>query len=734
MQERLHNLREAFKFSLALGLSYAIALWMDWPFPLWAGFSVLTCSLATAGASFERGLLRLVGTMIGCGLGLLLVIFFNDSALACYLAVLVILVTCALGTLTSRYWYAWLIAAFVSVLIISSAYLEWGNAFEVAVHRTSETALGIIVYMLVSALLWPQYTGPEVHRLAVSIADQLTELYGLACAEMDRDADPHAFHRCRNRLIQTVAKLDEALLAATLDTPDVRARKAEWESWRRELALFVHATLLWRESFRLLPKRHLDKLIPQAPEFRATVTEQLTRAKREWGNETSAPPSSSATLGVDHRGRDQNSSLDESHGLLRDSALYGYEDQLRSMVRSSSRLESLTSVLMGNKPVQRDTGSARASPSPTMPHVDRDLLLRVARPAVAWTLAYLAWLTLEGLPDGPGMFPFVVALSLFLSSMNSTDPMQFVKPFAVGTLMSAPLYFWVMPQLDSGYGIVGLIMLYALPWGYLGSKGNFLAKVFGVLPLLIGAGITNEQTYSFLHFADAIMMSSLAFTAIALANVFLPDSRPENVARRNLADMLNACARVLEIPLGAARSQRRLARRAARAQASVYALARRLRAPMLTLLTTADGSRAQRILELSNAIEVLSFRVGQLEHFRVDSTAVAPETISLLGDEGTRLRTELVGALRQLAHPHWQDAASSASAGLQQAFSRLERRLATLDGAPATAPLSAAQHQSLFLVLASGRLFLDALISLEQALKAYPLQPEFGDGLPAPSH
>jgi len=65
--------QEAFKFALALGLSYMAALSMNWTHPLWAAFSVMTCSLATEGASLGRGILRLAGTLAGCVLGIVLV-------------------------------------------------------------------------------------------------------------------------------------------------------------------------------------------------------------------------------------------------------------------------------------------------------------------------------------------------------------------------------------------------------------------------------------------------------------------------------------------------------------------------------------------------------------------------------------------------------------------------------------------------------------------------------------
>ena len=105
MIEKQH-LQEAFKFALAMGLSYMVALWMDWEHPLWAGFSVLTCSLATADASLERGLLRLGGTIGGCILGLSLVALFNANPLAMYFAVLCVVVVCSTLAYSTHFWFA----------------------------------------------------------------------------------------------------------------------------------------------------------------------------------------------------------------------------------------------------------------------------------------------------------------------------------------------------------------------------------------------------------------------------------------------------------------------------------------------------------------------------------------------------------------------------------------------------------------------------------------------------
>jgi len=54
----------AFKTALALVITYGIVLSMGWKNPYWAAFAVAFCSLATAGESLHKGLLRVAGTFV----------------------------------------------------------------------------------------------------------------------------------------------------------------------------------------------------------------------------------------------------------------------------------------------------------------------------------------------------------------------------------------------------------------------------------------------------------------------------------------------------------------------------------------------------------------------------------------------------------------------------------------------------------------------------------------------
>jgi len=56
--------QNAIKPALAVTIAYGISLGMGWENPYWAGFAVALISLSTAGQSFNKGAMRMLGTLV----------------------------------------------------------------------------------------------------------------------------------------------------------------------------------------------------------------------------------------------------------------------------------------------------------------------------------------------------------------------------------------------------------------------------------------------------------------------------------------------------------------------------------------------------------------------------------------------------------------------------------------------------------------------------------------------
>lgn len=122
----------------------------------WSGITALVVSRATYAASLTKGALRIVGTIAGCVLALILVglCINNNFAMLCLLffssagAVLA-------GAVRGRDAYAFSMCGFMAALIALAAFSDPNGVFDFAFYRTFEIGLGSVVAVAVSALVNP---------------------------------------------------------------------------------------------------------------------------------------------------------------------------------------------------------------------------------------------------------------------------------------------------------------------------------------------------------------------------------------------------------------------------------------------------------------------------------------------------------------------------------------------------------------------------------------------------
>jgi uncharacterized membrane protein YccC len=166
--------------------------------------------------------------------------------------------------------------------------------------------------------------------------------------------------------------------------------------------------------------------------------------------------------------------------------------------------------------------------------LDPDRLQAALRAMVTLWAAFLIWFYINP-PGHESLVLFATILALG-SAMVHLSPITFFKPFMVLALLAGVLYIFVMPHL-SGFTQLGLMIfgatfaIYYLFW----QPRQGLAKSIGAAMFLNVIAVQNQQTYSFVGFANTIVMIALA-CGIAIAVWYVPPSpRPEKVFLRLLA-------------------------------------------------------------------------------------------------------------------------------------------------------------------------------------------------------
>jgi len=164
----------ALKTFAASMLALVIALAMDLPRPYWAMATVYITSQPLAGATSSKAFFRVMGTLVGATMTVVLVPNLIDAPELLCLAIALWVGLCLYLSLldgTPRS-YVFMLAGYTVALIGFPSVSEPGAIFDTAVARVEEISLGIICASLVSTIVFPRSVAPAVaHRVDSWLSD-----------------------------------------------------------------------------------------------------------------------------------------------------------------------------------------------------------------------------------------------------------------------------------------------------------------------------------------------------------------------------------------------------------------------------------------------------------------------------------------------------------------------------------------------------------------------------------
>jgi uncharacterized membrane protein YccC len=152
--------RLALASALSVGAALTLALWLHLAAPYWAGITGYVCMQASQPASVRRALHRIIGTVCGAITGLVLFSLVAYDHAATMLLLFLAGTIAILGSLLSRYSYAWLLGGITAIIIVLGALDDPAQAQDLAFYRSAEIILGSLSALAVSALLLPNIPGP----------------------------------------------------------------------------------------------------------------------------------------------------------------------------------------------------------------------------------------------------------------------------------------------------------------------------------------------------------------------------------------------------------------------------------------------------------------------------------------------------------------------------------------------------------------------------------------------
>ncbi|BCI66975.1 FUSC family protein [Acetobacter aceti] len=155
------NLGFAVRTSCAAIFSLLVAMWMELGSPQWAPLTVWVVATASRGESISKARWRMVGTVVGCSVGVALIASFPQQAAIFFVGLAAwIGLCCGCATFFDGFRsYGFLVAGFTTAIVAVDAIPDLDAAFSVAMARGTYIILGIVCEGVATMMFLPDMEG-----------------------------------------------------------------------------------------------------------------------------------------------------------------------------------------------------------------------------------------------------------------------------------------------------------------------------------------------------------------------------------------------------------------------------------------------------------------------------------------------------------------------------------------------------------------------------------------------
>jgi uncharacterized membrane protein YccC len=682
--------KEAIKTGLAMSLAFGVALSMDWDRPYWAGFAVAVISLSTAGQSLNKGAMRLVGTFLAAFVALTLLALVPQQRWLFLMGLSVWVGFCTYMLTGKSRQYFWFVSGFAVLIIALDAGATPQSAFQVAIERVLETGLGIVVYTMVSVLLWPQNSERGLHGAVRALLSTQFKLYDAYRGLMAGRGTAEESRSLRLEEVQLLTQAGQMLYAAGSDTYVV------WEarhSWRRLLRLsgaLMETLERWRAGQAEI--RHLDvsALFPNLDAVLTEIDARLGAVEVTLSGAEPTHPPAEIALEVNREGLRGLSHFDHAAVAILKKEIDGLETNSRQMLDCARHIA-------GREPERDESRSSRLGFA-----LDPDRLEASLRVVATLCLAFLIWVYVD--PPGHVGFVQIASVLAMAASLSPTlNPLTLMGPLAFGCLIGGASYIFVMPQLSS-YTALGLL-IFGVTTGiyyYYWKPQQGLAKMGAIIPFVVLISVTNEQSYSFAGYANTAVMIMLAVSLVVAVSSLPPSRRPEKLFLRLVGRFFRGAEALLEqlaLDLGA---DAKLGRRARREGRRLLDSIPRLDAWGQGIDHTAfAGATAEQVGAYVASLNALARRIDALRETR--ELPQAPLLVQTLGDGVRSWRMAVRDMLKRWSEDPGADLGGDLAARLETRLEQTESQTDEAFRLEAAAQLSDSDYENFYELLGGYR-------------------------------
>ena len=502
------KLKFAIKASLSMALAYLIPLSQGWSQPGTAATTVmLIAAMGSVGDSVMKGVLRVIGTVIGAAVGMTLIgLFPQDREIYLLVVSVVAIVFLYLARAYKGDMTVFMLSAVTLLMMFQNG--EVDNVFIFGIDKTYMTIVGIIIYTLVGVFLWPVNLKDTSLENATVLSTLQSELY------LQRDGEKEERKALHQKMISQEQLLGTSIIASDSSSMEMNFSKTQWYD-------IVNSYKKIDEVLTLLSHHDKASYVDEFPRYVTnyktidTEIQALLKAvPLAWKEQKEIDIPDALEYDYDIEEIKKLSQLERADMSTTISDMIKLHTQLRKLAEKLNSLISPMPTLFILEDIPK--------PSSFLWFDMEDLKGSLITFIIFWVAALL-WIFV----NPPGGFMIVVlatALSI-LTTFSPLKPSLLIIIFSLSFVFATAMYIFVLPNLHYGWELGLFIFIYSFIGFY------FINPMLAVFFLLGTAtlGINNTMSYNFDVFLIILFMF-YAFLFLLLLFYYIPFStKPEHL-------------------------------------------------------------------------------------------------------------------------------------------------------------------------------------------------------------
>ena len=205
--------RHALRLTIAILFGYLLGYFLDIQNTYWILLTIIVIMRPSYGLTKERSKDRIIGTLIGAVIAVVIVLITQNIAVYAVLAFVSLIL--AFSLLQQNYKSA---AALITISIIFVYSLMNPNAFEVIQYRVIDTFIGAIIAVVANYIILPSWESDNLKKILLN-ALRMNKKYLLATQELYQDPAMHklSYNLARKEAFLAISNLNASFQRLTQD-------------------------------------------------------------------------------------------------------------------------------------------------------------------------------------------------------------------------------------------------------------------------------------------------------------------------------------------------------------------------------------------------------------------------------------------------------------------------------------------------------------------------------------